>query len=378
MKETLSLPCNMTLTQSYEAQRDLLTGMVYRRRNNGVAERSYSYDTLGRLTLRNTARQGKIVNDTFAHNTRSELVGATVNNKEYEYTYDNIGNRQQATEDNDVTVYDANALNQYTAISENGVASIVPQFDTDGNQTLIKTDTGIWSAIYNAENRPTDFYKIDESGSTTVKCTYDHMGRRATRHFTVNGNVTLHQRYIYRGYLQIACIDLTRSHHPALRYITWESPRGLGGGLDKPRSEFAPQGRAGNGVPASQPIQWSSEFNDTELGLVYYNYRHYNPVEGRWTGRDRIEISNNLLDYTSNAPINAYDELGLSFTELFTQNSPECCKAYSVGGCKNLKGTELINCLKRRVAGSADKMCWFLSKEDIAEKVPSMITRCLK
>ena len=64
-----------------------------------------------------------------------------------------------------------------------------------------------------------------------------------------------HQRYIYRGYLQIVCIDLTRTTHPALWYITRESPQGLGGGLDKPRSEFAPQGRAGNGVPASQPTQ---------------------------------------------------------------------------------------------------------------------------
>ena len=51
---------------------------------------------------------------------------------------------------------------------------------------------------------------------------YDSMGRRAIKRVTVNGNVTLHQRYIYRGYLQIACIDLTRSHHPALWYITWD------------------------------------------------------------------------------------------------------------------------------------------------------------
>ena len=33
-----------------------------------------------------------------------------------------------------------------------------------------------------------------------------------------------------------------------------ESPRRLVGGLDKPRSAFAPQGRAGNGVPTSQLI----------------------------------------------------------------------------------------------------------------------------
>ena len=38
----------------------------------------------------------------------------------------------------------------------------------------------------------------------------------------------------------------------------------------------------------TQPIQWSSEFNDTETALVYYNYRHYNPTDGQWIGRDII------------------------------------------------------------------------------------------
>ncbi len=142
------------------------------------------------------------------------MLEATVNSKEYEYAYDNIGNRQQATEGNDVTVYDANALNQYTAITENGTAAFAPQFDADGNQTLIKTETGIWTAVYNAENRPVTFTNSDSS--TVVECAYDSMGRRAYKKLTVNGSVTLHQRYIYRGYLQISCIDLTRSNHPAL------------------------------------------------------------------------------------------------------------------------------------------------------------------
>ena len=155
--------------------------------------------------------------------------------------------------------------------------------------------------------------------------------------------------------MQIACIDLTRSHHPALWYTTWDatqSPRGLGGGLDKPRSEFAPQGRGGKGVPASQPvatrplaiqingtwytygwdltknicelystggtlttaytyspfgkvtatgsltqpIQWSSEVWDGELGLVYYNWRYYNAMAGKWIKRDCLPI-NNLYAY---------------------------------------------------------------------------------
>ena len=28
-----------------------------------------------------------------------------------------------------------------------------------------------------------------------------------------------------------------------------------------------------------QPVQWSSEMNDEELALVYYNYRYYNPAD---------------------------------------------------------------------------------------------------
>ena len=140
-------------------------------------------------------------------------------------------------------MYDANTLNQYTSIAENRGTPFIPQFDSDGNQTLIKTETGIWSAVYNAENRPITFTNTDSG--TVVECSYDSMGRRAYKKVTVNGSVTLHQRYIYRGYLQIACSDLTRSYHPDLWYITWDptqSPRGLGGGLDKPQSEFAPHG----------------------------------------------------------------------------------------------------------------------------------------
>ena len=58
-----------------------------------------------------------------------------------------------------------------------------------------------------------------------------------------------------------------------------------------------------------QPIQWSSEFNDTELGLVYYNYRHYNPVDGRWIGRDRIR-NFKLYNYSNNNSIADCDYLG--------------------------------------------------------------------
>ena len=58
--------------------------------------------------------------------------------------------------------------------------------------------------------------------SVSVECTYDYMGRRATKKVTENGTVTLHQRYLYRGYLQIAVCDLLRSNEPCLWLITWD------------------------------------------------------------------------------------------------------------------------------------------------------------
>lgn len=83
----LTKPNGMTLTQTYEVQRDLLIGMAYHRGTTLVAQREYTYDVLNRPTARNTARQGSIVNDSFAHNSRSELEEATVSGKEFEYTF---------------------------------------------------------------------------------------------------------------------------------------------------------------------------------------------------------------------------------------------------------------------------------------------------
>ena len=81
-------PNNMSLTLSNEAQRDLLTGMVYRRGNTTVA-------------IRSTAKDGVTHNDVFHYTKRSELVNANLNGVQHGYDYDNnIGNRLQAIESN--------------------------------------------------------------------------------------------------------------------------------------------------------------------------------------------------------------------------------------------------------------------------------------
>ena len=70
------------------------------------------------------------------------------------------------------------------------------------------------------------------------------------------------------------------------------------------------------------PVQWSSEVYDEELALVYYNYRHYNPADGRWINRDPIGIKGglNLYGFVGNR-IWLWDALGR-----------QGCYGYTYGG----------------------------------------------
>ncbi|MCM1441192.1 MAG: hypothetical protein NC131_18615 [Roseburia sp.] len=73
-------------------------------------------------------------------------------------------------------------------------------------------------------------------------------------------------------------------------------------GLDLPKNIteiYGTNGIVTASCNTTQSLQWSSESTDIDLGLVYYNYRHYNPLDGRWTGRDVIgEIGDyNIMSY---------------------------------------------------------------------------------
>ena len=107
-------------------------------------------------------RRCVFINDEhYGYNVRDELISAD----DLSYAYDDIGNRTTA----EGKTYTANNLNQYTAIDD-----FTPQYDADGNQTLIKTETGIWSVVYNAENRPIRWTQ----GDTVITMAFDRMGRR--------------------------------------------------------------------------------------------------------------------------------------------------------------------------------------------------------
>lgn len=367
--ERLAAPNNITRHYSYEEKRDLIATLRDERGETGIVERSYEYDALGIPTKRNISRQGETHHDVFRHNERMELTAATLGDQAYAYAYDNIGNRKTAQEEANEITYRANALNQYTEIHENGVP-FIPAFDADGNQTRIKTSSGIWEADYNALNRATCYTRENEDGTRTViRADYDYMGRRVYKKVETvipvdsddattksetgeeTGSsvpraetlrVVTHQHYLYRGYLQIAALDLTRSTLNDLWLIVWDPTEPVATlplaiqkdgtwytyGVDLPKNiteiygtdgyikttySYSPYGIATSRGSTTQPLQWSSEYADTELGLVYYNYRHYNPLNGRWCGRDFISEKEvmNLYKAFADMPFSVSDELGL-------------------------------------------------------------------
>ena len=65
-------------------------------------------------------------------------------------------------------------------------------------------------------------------------------------------------------------------------------------------------------IVALNPFRFSSEYYDSELDLVYYNYRHYSPSLGRFLSRDPIEEQGglNLYAFVRNSPIRKWDILG--------------------------------------------------------------------
>ena len=67
------------------------------------------------------------------------------------------------------------------------------------------------------------------------------------------------------------------------------------------------------GLAAEMPFRFSTKYQDAETGLLYYGYRYYDPITGRWLSRDPIGENGglNLYEFVANKPTIAVDRLGL-------------------------------------------------------------------
>jgi RHS repeat-associated protein len=127
----------LTTTRSWD--RGVRLSAILNQTNGGgvVTSHSYQYDSAGRRT-RAALEDGSVW--VYDYNDRDELTGARrysadwspVSGQFFGYDYDNIGNRKSAWSGGDVnganlhqTTYTANALNQYTAISNPGYEQVL-------------------------------------------------------------------------------------------------------------------------------------------------------------------------------------------------------------------------------------------------------------
>ena len=313
LKQSLAYPKGAVAEWVYESRRDLLTLVS----NDVFSAYAYENDAAGRRIAKNTEHYG--------YNVRGELIVATntATAANYAYTFDSIGNRIVADELGTNFVYSANALNQYTNIVS--TVEFHPEFDDDGNQTLVKTSTGIWHVAYNAENRPV----VWSNGAAVVTMDYDRMGRRVWYKSISGAQTNAFAKFVYDGYLCVQKLDGTTGNieqefvwdptEPlATRPLKWTLPdlgrtfhyfhdgnKNVSDVVDADDSnlaahyDYAPFGAvttATGPFAAVNPYRFSSEYHDPGLGCVYYNYRHYNSLVGRWMSRDQDEgFSDNLL-----------------------------------------------------------------------------------
>ncbi len=197
---------------------------------------------------------------------------------------------------------------------------------------------------------------------TRIYFFYDYMGRKIdTKIYTLvsgSGNwvLTKHKKFVYHNYKLILELDLLANtskkfvwlgdnllsfHEGTNSYqyvadgnknITQLISSTTGAIINK--YEYNPFGAlAVNNETVDNPFKFSSEYNEKETGLVYYNYRFYDPSNGKWLSRDPIQEKGgfNLYHFIYNNPISYIDKLGL--LAHIDPNPTSCvsCHSYNPG-----------------------------------------------
>ena len=191
--------------------------------------------------------------------------------------------------------------------------------DLDGNATLARASTRTWRISCNGENHPSRFENAETQ--TVVECAYDCHGRRCAKKVSVAGTATrpLTFRHAEKGLMLFYAFDGNKNVSDVFFFAL---QNGIGA-----HYEYAPFGAVTRTSKATgskvdligaNPWRFSSEFYDSELDLVYYNYRHYSPAMGRWLSRDPIQEQGglNLYAHCENNPIGKSDILGRAIPQL--------------------------------------------------------------
>ena len=374
LKSSLAYPNGLTASWTYGNRGELLEVCNARTVSSSpsmtsnnlevVSQYAYTYDAAGRRVA--CAKSGTAFEQSdsvnYGYNTRSELtnaIAAVDAAYRYGFNFDDIGNRKTSAERGTNSVYTASQLNQYTAVND-----FTPTYDADGNETLVKTATGIWQITYNGENRPVRWELVSSNSNTPnsntqtlLRMSFDRMGRRVTKNA---------QRFVYNGYLQIAdnsgntyvwdCTEnvatrpLVWKRGTSVAYYTHDGNKNVSEVIASDCSlaahyEYAPFGAltvSRGAFAAANPWRFSSEYYDGSMNLVQYVFRDYLCSSGVFTTRDGIEHEH-LYMFVKNCCIGAYDYLGLMMDK-------DTCESF----LKQAKNEKIV---KDKIADLKKKKC---------------------
>jgi RHS repeat-associated protein len=205
--------------------------------------------------------------------------------------------------------------------------------DADGNLT----QDGRWTYVWDGENRLIEMKRDTDTPAGArqrLVFEYDHQGRRIRKQFyTHSGSnwvLSSDTAFAYDGWNLVGELNAAASN-ARLRTFLWgldlsgteQGAGGVGGlwlvidytsgttyhwpaydgngnvaalvaqanGSLSARYEYGPFGepvRATGTMARKNPFRFSTKFTDNETGLIYYGYRFYDPVTGRWVNRDPI------------------------------------------------------------------------------------------
>jgi RHS repeat-associated protein len=297
-----------TAINSFNYAYDAANRLTQKTSNDGIS--NYSYDTTDQLTGSDHSTQtdeaysydsnGNRTNGGYGTGTNNQLL----TDGKFNYQYDDQGNRTQSTE------IATGKVTQYSWDYRNRLTSVIVK---DLNGVVIKSVAYTYDVNNRRIGKVVDVDGVGAAPATTERYVYD--GNQISLVFDGAGNQT--HRYLYGTQIDQVLADETNGT------VRWAVTDRLGTVTDVIDS----QGQVLNhlvydsfGKVVSQSdvnVEFRYGFTgrerDEETGLDYYRARYYDSANGRFVSEDPLGFGagdGNLTRYVGNSPTNYIDFTG--------------------------------------------------------------------
>ncbi len=284
---------------------------------------SYAYDAVGNIeTITNTLASET---NSYGYDALNRLTSWTLNGVTETYGYNSATGNLETKAGVTLQYNDAAHVHAVTSASDQSTVNSY-QYDANGNQTTRVIGSDTFTLLYDAENRLVEVKKNSVSIATFV---YDGDGKRVKSiigsettlfigsHYEVTNGVAT--KYYLAGTSRIAMrkdgtLSYFLSDHLGSTSLTTDSTGSL-----MFEQRYKPWGETRYTTPNASAVseyQYTGQFSDSYINLLWYGSRHYDPALGRFISPDSIVpgLDNpqawDRFSYTFNNPVRYVDPDG--------------------------------------------------------------------